>query len=380
MSLKEILYKDNDIIMIEENEVNSLLSLQLAFNFILKEAQDFYKEESVQTVFSIDTSSLIKFCGSNKKEHNTMIINTLKKLLTTEIKVVNGKHLTAFTFLSQYEIKDNKISIECPYIVRERLRNSNYYTPLNFSLLNLFKSKYSLKIYEIVKRYNFSTPKINIDKFQKITGYPDSYKNNDITRRVLEKSREEIKLLENIYLEWEIEKSGRTWKSIRFFTNDNITSESPVISEKLIKSIEKARKNRFIDSSYSQKAMEKIILKYDEKDIIKAFGELYKYNSEIKSFSKILTAKIEDIKNSKMDKIKEKQGVILGQQDFNTPLKTDFVEPKKSELDFEKEKLALSIKESGLPTTQRINLMSKVSEITSLEELENLKKFIEVLS
>ncbi|MEG2310339.1 RepB family plasmid replication initiator protein, partial [Chryseobacterium sp.] len=181
MSLKEILYKDNDIIMIEENEINSLLSLQLAFNYILKEAQAFYKMENTETVFSIEISSLIKFCGSNKKDHNSMIINTLRKLLTTEIKVVNGKYLTVFTFLSQYEIKEKKIYLECPSTVRERLRKSNYYTALNFDLLNLFKSKYSLKIYEIVKRYNFSTPKISIDKFQKITGYPNSYKNNDIT-------------------------------------------------------------------------------------------------------------------------------------------------------------------------------------------------------
>ena len=373
MSLKEILYKDNDIIMIEENEISSLLSLQLAFNYILKEAQAFYKMENTETVFSIEISSLIKFCGSNKKDHNSMIINTLRKLLTTEIKVVNGKYLTVFTFLSQYEIKEKKIYLECPSTVRERLRKSNYYTALNFDLLNLFKSKYSLKIYEIVKRYNFSTPKISIDKFQKITGYPNSYKNNDITRRVLEKAKDEIKLLENISLEWEIEKDGRTWKYIRFFTNDNIISIVPSFSEKLINSIEKSRKNRFVDDSYSQKAMEKLLQKYDEKDIIKALGELYKYNSEIQSFSKILTSKIEDIKNSKMSKIKEIQGYRLGQEELETPFKSDFTEPKKSDLDIEKEKVSNLIRNSGLPTNQRLFLMGELNCINNLNELEKFK-------
>ena len=373
MSLKEILYKDNDIIMIEENEISSLLSLQLAFNYILKEAQAFYKMENTETVFSIEISSLIKFCGSNKKDHNSMIINTLRKLLTTEIKVVNGKYLTVFTFLSQYEIKEKKIYLECPSAVRERLRKSNYYTALNFDLLNLFKSKYSLKIYEIVKRYNFSTPKISIDKFQKITGYPNSYKNNDITRRVLEKAKDEIKLLENISLEWEIEKDGRTWKYIRFFTNDNIISIVPSFSEKLINSIEKSRKNRFVDDSYSQKAMEKLLQKYDEKDIIKALGELYKYNSEIKNFSKILTFKIEDIKNSKMSKIKEIQGYRLGQEELETPFKSDFTEPKKSDLDIEKEKVSNLIRNSGLPTNQRLFLMGELNCINNLNELEKFK-------
>ncbi|MGL6024093.1 MAG: hypothetical protein ACRC0F_05700 [Cetobacterium sp.] len=46
------------------------------------------------------------------------------------------------------------------------------------------------------------------------------------------------------------------------------------LSEKLVNTILKARKNRFVDLAYSQKAMDKIIAKYDEKDIIKGLNEL----------------------------------------------------------------------------------------------------------
>ncbi|MEG0578255.1 MAG: hypothetical protein RR500_10440, partial [Bacilli bacterium] len=166
---------------------------------------------------------------------------------------------------------------------------------------------------------------------------------------------------------------GRTWKYIRFFTNDNIISIVPSFSEKLINSIEKSRKNRFLDDSYSQKAMEKLLQKYDEKDIIKALGELYKYNSEIKSFSKILTSKIEDIKNSKMDKIKENQGYTLGQEEVETPFKSDFTEPKKSDLDIEKEKVSNLIRNSDLPTNKRLFLMGQLGEIENLEDLEKFK-------
>ncbi|MCJ8341910.1 MAG: hypothetical protein MJH09_03545 [Cetobacterium sp.] len=69
----------------------------------------------------------------------------------------------------------------------------------------------------------------------------------------------------------------------------------------LLNAITKARKNQYIDSVYSQKAMDKIIPMYDKKDIIKALQELYKYNSEIIDFQKILIAKIDDIKRSKND-------------------------------------------------------------------------------
>ena len=142
------------------------------------------------------------------------------------------------------------------------------------------------------------------------------------------------------------------------------------ISEKLLNSIEKARKNRFINKSYSQKAMEKLLQEYDEKDIIKALGELYKYNSEIKSFSKILTSKIEDIKNSKMSKIKEIQGCTLGQEEVGTPFKSDFTEPKKIELAEKKQEISNLIRNSGLPTNKRLFLMGQLAEIDNLEELD----------
>ncbi|MEG0516413.1 MAG: hypothetical protein RR523_12245, partial [Cetobacterium sp.] len=124
------------------------------------------------------------------------------------------------------------------------------------------------------------------------------------------------------------------------------------------------------------KAMEKILQKYEEKDIIKALGELYKYNSEIKNFSKILTAKIENIKNSKMAKIKENQGYILGQEEVEIPLKSDFIESRKSYLDIEKEKVSNLIRNTGLPTERRIFLMGQLGEIENLEDLEKIKSKI----
>ena len=74
-----------------------------------------------------------------------------------------------------------------------------------------------------------------------------------------------------------------------------------------------------------------------------------------------------------MDKIKEKQGYTLGQEEVETPLKTDIIEPKKSDLDIEKEKISNLIRSSGLPTNKRLALMGQLAEIDNLEELN---KFI----
>ena len=78
------------------------------------------------------------------------------------------------------------------------------------------------------------------------------------------------------------------------------------MSEKLLNAIKKAKKSLYVQNVYSQKAMDKLIKKYDEKLIIKALKELANYNQEIKSFSAIMTAKIEDIKNSSNKAIEEK--------------------------------------------------------------------------
>jgi len=78
------------------------------------------------------------------------------------------------------------------------------------------------------------------------------------------------------------------------------------MSDKLINAIKKAKKSLYVQNAYSQKAMEKLLKKYDEKLIIKALGEVAKYNQEIKSFSSIMTSKIEDIKNSSNKALDEK--------------------------------------------------------------------------
>ncbi|MGL4471295.1 MAG: hypothetical protein ACRCT3_14060, partial [Aeromonas hydrophila] len=257
-----------------------------------------------------------------------------------------------------------------------------YYTTIKLLEQRAFKCSYSLIFYEIFKKYE----KINIPIFKLIelrgfTKTIEKYKEyNDFKRYVLEKALKEINKFDSEYeYSFEEKRLGRKINEIKFIRTDKniIDVTEPQISDKLLNSIEKARKNRFIDESYSQKAMEKLLQKYDEKDIIKALGELYKYNSEIKSFTKILTAKIEDIKNSKMTKIKKNQGYILDQKEVETLFKTDIIEPKKFNLDTEKEKVSNLIRNSGLPTSQRLFFLGQLDNIENFESLENFKKIIE---
>jgi plasmid replication initiation protein len=149
-----------------------------------------------------------------------------------------------------------------------------------------------------------------------LTKTQDKYKvYADFKRRVLAPAIKEINNF-NKELEYSFEEiyTGRKVTDIQFFKKfkpkskviDAEIVEDVVLSEKLLNAIKKAKKNLYVQNVYSQKAMYKLIKKYDEKLIIKALKELANYNQEIKSFSAIMTAKIEDIKNSSNKAIEKK--------------------------------------------------------------------------
>ena len=371
-----LIKKRNEMIkLVNTTEIDNL-SIRKSINFLLKKGDEHYKA-SKELSFRISKEELFEYCNITTWEQKEKMILVLRELRNKELKTLDTKYdIVYFSFLSQFTVSKNEIEVSFPPVIIDKILENNYYTILNLNILNKYKSKYSLLIYELIERYKKETPKINLNEFRQILGFPTSYRNVDIKRRVLEQAKKELEDINDLELFWEIEKIGTRWNYIKLYANSketDLTSKTCKISDKLLKTIEKARKNRFVDDSYSQKAMEKLLQKYDEKDIIKALGELYKYNSEIKSFSKILTSKIEDIKNSKMDKIKENQGHILGQEKIETAFKNDFTEPKKSDLDIEKEKVSNLIRNSDLPTNQRMNLWSQLAEIKNLEDLEKFK-------
>lgn len=375
-----LIKKRNEMIkLVNTTEIDNL-SIRKSINFLLKKGDEHYKI-SKELSFRISKEELFEYCNITTWEQKEKMILVLRELRNKELKTLDTKYdIVYFSLLSQFTVSKNEIEVSFPPVIIDKILENNYYTVLNLNILNKYKSKYSLLIYELIERYKKETPKINLNEFRQILGFPTSYRNVDIKRRVLEQAKKELEDINDLELFWEIEKIGTRWNYIKLYANSketDLTSKPCKISEKLLKTIEKSRQNRFIDESYSQKAMEKMLQKYEEKDIIKALGELYKYNFEIKNFSKILTAKIEDIKNSKMAKIKENQGYTLGREEVKTPLKIDIIEPKKVKLTEKKEEISNLIRNSGLPTERRIFLMGQLGDIENLEDLEKFKNNLE---
>ncbi|MGL5796888.1 MAG: hypothetical protein ACRCYT_01660 [Cetobacterium sp.] len=368
MILKKIsLNKPNELIELVGTPISTLGSL--TYNYILHKAQ-FLKTNKVE----ISASEVFKALEmSEDKEELIKVLITL-----TENRIISkdsrGKIWGVFNLLSQWEEKEGVFSVHLTEKIYTTVVDQKdlYYTTIQLVEQKSYKCSYSIIFYEIFKKYEkVNIPIFDVEELKDLTGTKLKYKSTyDFKRYILDKALIEINEKNKQYNYSYIEiKVGRKTKEIKFTKSEKnvIDIIENEISDKIKNSILKARKNRYIDTSYSQKAMDKIIQRYDEKDVVKALNELSKYNSEIVNFSKILNSKIKDIVDS--EKIKPKKEVIK------------IVEPKvelleKSELDLEKERLSLFILNIDLPTRERIMLFGELSAIQSLEALKKLENKI----
>ncbi|MGL5983390.1 MAG: hypothetical protein ACRCZR_08685 [Cetobacterium sp.] len=373
MKIKDLtLFKPNQLI--EITGVPITLQGLLAYDYILHR---FQKEKTDRMIIS--ASDILK--AVNLENNHDEIYKYLDSLQQTRIESrdAKGKLWGAFNLLAVFQKREQGIFVQIPEPIFKALelkdeskKESLYYTAIKLLEKRAFRCVYSVILYDIFKKYEkINIPIFTVDELKELTGTSQKYQiYYEFKRNVLEKALKELndfdQKFEYHFLE---ERLGRKIDKIKFFKVEKnvIDILENEISEKMKATILKARKNRYIDTSYSQKAMDKIIQRYDEKDVIKALNELSKYESEIVSFSKILNSKVKDIIQSKKEKL-DKKVVKVAEP------KVEVLE--KSELDIEKEKLSILIFKIDLPTRERIMLFGELSVIDSLEDLKKLEKRI----
>ena len=307
-----ILFKPNELIELTNRKV-SLAGFK-AYNMILH-----ILRENKTNKMTIPLNELIIDNNRNYEE----LYNYLDELQKVQVKSIDkrGKTWGGFVLISAFKRTDEGVYIEIPNLIADQLFKTEgdlYYTPIKLLDQSPFKCSYSIVFSEIFKKYEkIEIPRYSLEILRELTETKDKYKvYADFKKRVLMAAIKEINSLDD---KWEYSfeeiKTGRKITSIQFIRNKKIEEKEVLkaeivedipISDKLINAIKKAKKSLYVQSAYSQKAMDKLIKKYDEKLIIKALGEVAKYNQEIKSFSSIMTSKIEDIKNSSNKALDEK--------------------------------------------------------------------------
>ena len=379
---KITVHKPNELVTLDYYVVGSFLSpaTLLFYNYILFKVQEENTNEIILN--GNDVSKILGF-----ERNNRLLENFLYVLLDSNVvsKDSRGKIWGAFNLISSFYYEDGDFYIEIPnrIFIAMTQKEELYYTTIHLLEQKALKNHYAMIFYEIFKKYeNINIPIFDLIDLKDLTGTIAKYKEyRDFKRYVLIKGLDELNKMDLIYTyDFEEIKEKRAVVKIKFIRTKKDQNDIPeiIMSNNLIRIIKKVRKNKFIDSAYSQKAIDKLLLRYTESDIIKGLFELYKYNFEINNFSAILTAKIEDIKKSRMSTIEENQGHTLGQEEVGTPLKINIIEPKKIKLTEKKEEISNLIRNSGLPTERRIFLMGQLGDIENLEDLEKFKKSLDI--
>ncbi|MGK4199808.1 replication initiation protein [Fusobacterium sp. HC1336] len=308
-----IVFKPNELIEVVNRPISST-GLK-AYNIILQKLQKANTDRMVISPNDIDLD--------NSRNYDELY-NYLDELQKVQVKSIDkrGRTWGSFVLISEFKKLDDGIFVAVPPSIynvlcgKDKKQEELYYTTIKLLEEKSFKCSYSIIFYEIFKKYEkIRIPIYTLEELKGLTKTSNKYKvYYEFKRWVLNPAIKEINKYDSNYsYSFEEIKLGRKVDSIQFIRENkdkNIIDaeivEDTSMSEKLLNAIKKAKKSLYVQNVYSQKAMDKLIKKYDEKLIIKALKELANYNQEIKSFSAMMTAKIEDIKNSSNKAIEEK--------------------------------------------------------------------------
>ena len=317
----DLIFKPNELIEVVSRPI-SILGLR-AYNSILKRLQ----EENTDRIVISPSEILNEIGATNSYDELYQYLDELQK---TQVKSIDkrGKTWGSFVLISEFKKLDEGIFVAVPPTIFNVLSKNNkkqeelYYTTLKLLEEKSFKCSYSIIFFEIFKKYEkIELPKYSLETLKDLTKTQDKYRvYADFKKRVLAPAIKEINNF-NKELEYSFEEiyTGRKVTDIQFFKKfkpkskiiDAEIMREVTLSEKLLKAIKKAKKSIYLNKSYSDKAMKKLLAKYDETLIIRALEESSKYNQEIKSFSSLMTAKIEDIKNSSNEAIEKKLDEVV---------------------------------------------------------------------
>ncbi|MGL6025072.1 MAG: replication initiation protein, partial [Cetobacterium sp.] len=238
-----------------------------------------------------------------------------KKMLELNLKYEDDKEIRRFVLFSKYVLKKNektvtiKASEDFEYILNNLIGKFTKFDLIDF--VNL-KSSYSKNMFKLLKQWETKKERIfKIDELKEILGIPKGFSFGKINERVLNPIMNELPQHFN-NLKLEKIKTGKKVTSLNFTWSRKVEKiESPQkddvidtieISDKLNKSIEKAKKNRFIAPLLTIDNIEILVQMFQEKDLIKGLNWSY---IEIKQEIKSLNYLIKSIKTGMEQKEKK---------------------------------------------------------------------------
>jgi len=133
------------------------------------------------------------------------------------------------SMLAGCKISKGVIEYDFSTFLREKLSNPKMYALLNLAILNQFRSKYALAIYELCKDYEGvgQTPVIPLAKYREFQGLEENeYKEfKRLNTRVIKEPVEEVNKVSDILVAVEYKKNKKTVVGIKFYVKRNPQSK-----------------------------------------------------------------------------------------------------------------------------------------------------------
>lgn len=275
-----------------------------------------YKLQTNKSVVTFETKEIKKIVGYQRESHKRFY--SLLKNLSSRwfyVKALEDYYKDGEVFAKAGEFVDVKLFYilkpeekekRVKAIVNDIMKPYIYELKRDFTQHNLFEflklpSKYSKRIYQICRRWlNFpGKVEYSLKELIEVADIPETYKWNDIKKRVLERAKKDINTTTSILFDYKaISKgAGKGITHIEF-----IISRKRAISADLIIEINKARKNLYFmkacttDKEY---IFSDLLEFYSEDEIAEALKVIKK---ELKTEVKSLKGYIEKVIKSTKDR------------------------------------------------------------------------------
>ena len=181
-------------------------------------------------------SDFMELLGVEDKSKYTQIPKLTKELMKKVFEIHEGNKLIQTAWLSGavYEKGSGEVELTfSSYLKPYMLQLRSMFTQYKLANILSMKSKYSPRIYEILKCNEFKKQgfiEIEIEDLRKLIKAYDVYpKYNDFKRHVIERSKKELNKISDICFEFEEIKTGRKVTSLKFHIKSN---KSNVIENK----------------------------------------------------------------------------------------------------------------------------------------------------
>ena len=262
MIIKSKVVKNNALIQINANlSVNE----QKIFNFILFNVRE--KKLKNNTLLT-SVSEINRFIGAyiNHKHIRTNFTNMMNTIVEVDFLKNDSVVWELSHILRQVKYDNGTISILLEDELIKNILEPTRFTKLDFRLINKFKSKFSISLYELAMSYiskdcsYVQLPKFDIDTFKMLMGVDIEKQYTrfaHLKSKVIDKAVSEINDISNISIDYTLTKSGTKYTHIKFHTKykkDNL--------EKIFKYNDFYNSNElltFIDSYLPKYANNKVV-------------------------------------------------------------------------------------------------------------------------